>query len=550
MKRAAFPRFTRRATGLAALAASVVLLAADGDGQTRSSVHPYLEFQQVLTADFNNGDVLTYTSVGGGLNANVESRRVTATIAYDYQHRFSWNGDIQDEDVHTGLAAIHVEAVPQVLSFDAAAIATRGHADIRRPVPGLRTVDDPNQAEIYSAYAGPTLNTHAGPVTIGAAYRLGYVYVDDHSLAGGGLPPGAARVDRYKSSTVHNATASIGMAPGVLPFGWTVGAGYVRENMDRFDSKFEGQYVRGDVVVPVGPTLAFTAGAGYEKGKSSQQDILRDSAGLPVVTADGRVLADPTKPRLLTYDESGLIWDAGVIWRPGPRTELQARVGHRYGGTTFTGSLEHRINESYALSAFVYDDVSSFGRLMMTDLTAVPRSFRVPRNGFGGGINGFGGGGGCVFGTKPGSGACFDDALQSIGNFNFRNRGANVFLSGGHGAWSYGIGAGYANRRYFAPPGPDFALHGVTDQSLVLDADLSRRLTRTSGIDFDAYAGWYDSGIRGTDNAFSSGVTGTYYRSLWRERLQATLSAGVYTTHAGDFDSTYGSILFGLTYSF
>jgi hypothetical protein len=545
MKTFTLSRLKRRALGLLAIAASATLLAADGDGQTRTSVHPYLEIQQVLTADFNGGDVLTYTGVGGGLDATIESKRVTATIAYDYQRRIAWNGDSQDDDVHTGLAAVHIDAIPELLAIDAAAIATRTHADSRRPAPGVRTGSGADTAEVYSAYVGPTLNTHAGPVAIGAAYRLGYVYVDDHSLAGG-APAGAARRDRYSSSTVHNATASAGMEPGELPFGWTVGAGWAREDMNRFDSRFETKYVRGDVVLPVGSTLALTAGAGYEKGKSSQQDLLRDSGGVPVVTADGRVLPDPSKPRLLSYDESGLIWDAGVIWRPSPRTELQARVGRRYGGTTYTGSLEHRINESYALSAFVYDNVSSFGRLMQADLVGLPRSFRVPRGGIGG-INGVGG---CAFGTRPGEGACFDDALQSIANFNFRNRGAGIQLSGGRGAWSYGIGAGYANRRYFAPPGSDFVLHGVTDQSFDLNAIVSRRLTRTSGVDFDAYAAWYDSGIRGESGSFSSGVTGTYYRSIYRENLQATLAAGVYTSHGQDYDNTFGSILVGLRYSF
>lgn len=546
MKSFRLTAWRRRTLGFAALAGAMTLLAADGDSQTRTSVHPYLEIQQVLTADFNGGDVLTYTGVGGGVEATIESKRVTATIAYDYQRRISWNDALGDDDTHTGLAAVHIDAVPELLAIDAAAIATRTHADVRRPVPGLRTGDDPNVAEVYSAYAGPTLNTHAGPVAIGAAYRLGYVYVDDHSLAGGGLPPGSPRVDRYKSSTVHNATASVGMEPGELPFGWTVGAGWVHEDMDRFDSRFDAKYVRGDVVVPVGSTLALTAGAGYEKSKASQQDLLRDSSGLPVVGPNGRVQADPTRPRLLTYDESGLIWDAGVIWRPSPRTELQARVGRRYGGTTFTGSLEHRINESYALSAFVYDNVSSFGRLMTADLAGVPRAFKIPRNG----IGGIGGVGGCVFGAQPGTGACFDDALQSLDNFNFRNRGGGILLSGGRGPWSYGIGAGYANRRYFAPPGTDFVLHGVTDQSFDLNATVSRRLTRSSGVDFDAYANWYDSGIAGESGSFSTGVTGTYYRSIWRENLQATLSAGVYSTHAGEFDNTVGSILVGLRYSF
>ena len=529
------------ATGVAIAAAASV------NGAPRTSIQPYLEIQQVLSADFNDGDVLTYTGVGGGVDAHLEGRRVQATISYNYQHRIAWNGSIEDDDSHSGLAAVHVDAVPGLLSLDAGAMATRASSDPRLPVPDFRTIDGPGSAEIYSAYAGPTLNTQVGPLNVGASYRLGYVYVDDNSLAGDDRPPNVPRIDHYSSSTVHNATASVGMAPGVLPFGWTVGGGYVREDMNRLDSKFEGAYARGDIVLPISSTLALTAGGGYETMESSQQDVVRTAAGVPVIGPNGQLIGDPSKPRLLAYDESGFIWDAGVLWRPTPRTELQARIGRRYGGTTFTGSLEHRINSSYALSASVYDNVSSFGRLLVTDLAGVPESFNIHRDPIAGGPIGAGG---CVFGTEPGTGTCFDDALRSIDNFNFRNRGANVLLSGGRGPWNFGVGAGYANRRYFVPPGADLVLEGVTDQSFSLSASASRDLSRDSSFGVGAFAGWYDSGIDGLDNSFNTGVTANYQRRLFLDRLRANVAAGLYTSQAGEFDSTVGSILFGLSYAF
>jgi hypothetical protein len=222
-------------------------------------------------------------------------------------------------------------------------------------------------------------------------------------------------------------------------------------------------------------------------------------------------------------------------------------VGRRYGGTTFTGSLEHRINQSYALSASIYDNVSSFGRLLVADLAGVPQAFDIRRSGFGGGTQGAPG---CVFGNDPSTGVCFDDALQSINNFNFRNRGANVQFSGGRGPWGFGVGAGYNNRRYFAPPGDDFVLRGVTDQAFSLSAHASRKLSRTSGFDLATYANWFDSGIAGSEGSFSTGVTGAYHRSIFHDRLQAHASAGIYSTQSGPYDSTVGSVLFGLRYSF
>ena len=544
MKKAFFQRLVSRGSlAFAGATAGLSLLAgaAAVQGEPRTSIHPYLEVQQVATMDFDRGEMLTYTGIGGGLDAAVATRRVQAMISVNYQHRVGWNDRIEDHDVVSGVAAVHVDAVPGLLAFDAGAMAARTHADIRFPVPTARTVDSAQIAEVYSAYAGPTLSTRAGPVAVNAAYRLGYVKVDDHSLAG--APPGAPRVDRYSSSTVHNASVSVGMAPGELPFGWTVGAGYSREDMNRLDSKFEGKYVRGDVVVPVSPTFAVTGGIGYEWLQGSQRDFLRDPlTGLPVLTPGGNLIPDPSRPRLKTIDQDGEMWDVGFIWRPTRRTELQARGGWRYGGESFTASLSHKINGHSALNAAVYDSVSSFGRLLIADLNGLPTNFKPPSNGLSGA--------GCIFGNDPGTGACFGDAFQSISNFNFRNRGASIRYSASRGVWSMGLGAGYANRKYLAPDSTLFALHGITDQSFSLSGNLGRKLSRTSGIDLDAYASWFDTGLADTDSSFGAGLTGRYYRNIFQDRLQAQISAGLYTTQAGEFDASYGSILVGLRYTF
>ncbi len=535
-----------RALGLAGLAGGVLLTAASVQGSPRVDVAPYLEVQEVLSADLNGGDVLTYTSVGAGIDASIQTRRVQATISYNYQRRIGFGDNLNEDDVHTGLAAARLAVIPNVLNFDAGAMAIRSQADPRSPVSQFRNADEANAVEVYSAYAGPTLSTRVGPLDVGASYRIGYVAVDDHNfdgVTGGSTSP---KIDRFDSSTVQSAAVSVGMKQRGLPVGWTVGAGWEREDAERLDSDFEGKYVRGDVVVPVSANLAVTAGAGYEKFKSSQQDIVRDSNGVPVVTASGDLIADPSKPRLLSYDQSGLIWDAGVIWRPSQRTELQARVGRRYGGTTFTGSFQHQINEHASISASVYDSVDSFGHMLVTDLAGVPRRFNTARKN-----RGMVGIGGCVTGVDPGTGACFDDALRAINNFTFRNRGANLSYSAERGPWSYGFGLGYDQRRYFAPPsGNVFVLNGVTDRSWSLNANAGRRLTSRSGYNLDAYATLFDSGIAGSGTSKSLGLSGSYYRSLFTDHLQANVSAGIYNTQGEDIDSTVASLLFGLRYNF
>ena len=501
--------------------------------RTRSQVQAYLEVAQVLSADLDSGgETLTYTSVSAGVDGRVETRRVTAQASLRYEHNFDWNDNGVDSDVVSGLAAVNAQIIPGALQLDAGALATRTAGDGR--VFGVTNRDD--AVDIYSAYVGPTLSTHAGPLAINASYRLGYVKVDDHR-AGGALN------SDFDDSTAHSATASIGMAPGRLPIGWTVGAGYARENSGgRFRQRFEGMYVRGDVVVPLSPTLAVTAGAGYEDIEASQRDIVRDVNGVPVIGPNGPT-PDPAAPRLLTYDLSGEMYDAGVIWRPSPRTELQARAGRRYGGTTYVGSLNHRFNEHQGIHAEIFDTVETFGHRLNNDLSSLGNNFDANRDPLTGGLSG------CVFGAQGSGGGCFDRSLSAVNGNSFRMRGGSLVFSGERGLWNYGLGASYAHRRYNRPTVTGFAQVASEDDIYSVYGTVGRQLSRTSEINFDAFASWYDSDVA-VDGVSTIGATLSYNRSLLLERLQLMAALGLYHSDDGVDQSTNASALGGLRYTF
>jgi hypothetical protein len=503
--------------------------------RVRTSVTPYLEVNAVIGSELGGGDVFTYTSVAAGVDGRAVTRRVSAQVSYRYERRIELEGDIPDNDAHSGVALVSLQVVPGILNFDAGALATQtGGA-------GLASGFSTGQAatRVYSAYAGPSLSTRVGEVAVNAAYRLGYVHIDD------GFSDFTGGSEDYDSATAHNASASAGMAPGRLPFGWTVGAGYSREDSGELENRFSGYYVRGDVVLPVGPTLALTAGVGYENIESTQLDIQRDSGGLPIVDAFGRLVADRSRPRLSAYDQSGLIYDAGVIWRPSSRTELQARAGRRYGGTTVTGSLQHQFNSAYGMSASVYDSVGTFGNAIINNVSQLPNGFSVERNPLTGALNT------CVFGTDPGSGVCFDQALQTLSSATYRSRGGNLVFSGSRGLWDFGVGLGYANNRYFALQSGDFSsVQPRTDESYSLNGTLGRRLSRTAGIDFNAYASRYDSDRLGFAPVFSTGVTAGYHQSFLLDRMQLHAALGISHFDGGIFDSTSASALLGLRYHF
>jgi hypothetical protein len=511
--------------------------AAAGGRHSRGEIRPYLEVEQVLSADLGNGgNTLTYTSVAAGVDGHIETRRVTAQASLRYERDVDWNGHVAQQDNISGLATVHAEVAPGVLSLDAGGLATRTGGAGR--VFGVTNRDD--TLDVYSVYAGPTLATHAGPLAINGAYRFGYTKVDDHS-------PGNLLGDDFDSSTAHSLTGSVGMGTrnGGLPFGWTIGGGYDRETSnDAFRHRFEGSYARGDVVVPVGPTLAVTAGVGYERIRSSQRDFVRDAGGVPVPDAAGRPQANPTAPRQLTYDMDGVMYDGGIIWRPSPRTELQARAGHRYGGTTYLGTLTHQVGHHAALNVAVYDTVETFGHQLGNDISNLPANFNVSRNPLTGSL------GGCVFG-QAGGGVCLDRSLQAITGDTFRARGVIASLSGERGLWSYGIGAGYNRRHYFRPVLTGVTVLGAThDEDVSVYGNVSRRLSRTSTVAVDAYASWYDNDLANSDAVTSEGATISYSRTFLLDRLQFLAALGLFHSDDGTDSSTNGAASAGLRYTF
>src|SRR3546814_10549349 len=120
-------RLARLVAGLACRAAALIL--APSPASARTDIAPYLEVQQVLSADLNDSDVLTYTAAVAGIDGRVSTRRFKAQISYRYEHRFAWDDDLSDDDIHTGVAQARLEVVPHLLSLDAGPLAARSSSE-------------------------------------------------------------------------------------------------------------------------------------------------------------------------------------------------------------------------------------------------------------------------------------------------------------------------------------------------------------------------------------------------------------------------------------
>jgi len=528
--------------GAAVLPLAGLVAPAAGARERRADVAPYIEIQQVLVADLNDGsDVLTYTSVAAGIDSSIQTRGAEAQVNLRYERRFFYQDNLGDDDVITGLARGGIQIVPNVLSLEAGGIATRSRVDLRGEAPSNTVGNIDNVTQVYSVYAGPNLSTTVGALAVNANYRVGYTKVENEST--GPLPPGQLPIDVFDDSVSHSASASVGMQPGDLPFGWSVGGGWEREDAGQLDQRYEGKYVRADVTVPVAPSLALVGGVGYEDIEISERDALRDANGVPVIGDDGRLVTDETSPRLLSYDQDGIIWDVGVLWRPSRRTSLEARVGQRYGSETYYGSFAYQPNPNTALNISVYDTVSGFGNLLNDNLANLGTSFSSTRNPLSGELNG------CAFGQA--SSLCFNDVLQSAASSSFRARGVNGQYTYSTGGWNSGLGVGYARRRYFASQlGAVAAVDGLVDENYYANLSIGRQLDTYSSFDTNVYANLLDSGFANAPNVLGLGANAAYYRQLL-PGLQGTAAVGLDSFQQDGFDSEItASALLGLRYDF
>jgi hypothetical protein len=508
----------------------------------RVTVTPYIEAQQVLVADLRDGgEVLTYTTVAAGIDASIQTRRAEGQINARYERLIAYDDGVASQDNISGLARGLVRVAPG-LSLEAGGIATRSKIDGRGASPTNLVGNPDNVTQIYSVYAGPTLTTQVAGVDLSAAYRAGYTKVESRDA--GALPTGQDPIGIFDDSISHIATASVGQQPGrALPIGWSVGAGYQREDAGELDNRLEGKYVRGDVTVPISGGLAVVGGIGYENIKISERDALRNGAGAPITDANGRFVTDPASPRLTAYQEDGLIWDAGVMWRPSSRTSVSGYYGQRYGSDTFGANLSYQPNNRWAVNLSVYDQVTGFGSLLNNNLANLPTNFRAARNPLSGDISS------CAF--SQAGGFCFNDALQTASSASFRSRGGSAAFSSQVAGWDTGIAIGYDRRKFLVSAlGARADLAGLVDQNYYVLAYLGTNIDNKSRFDASFYGNYFDPGFIGADNVLGLGANAAVYRQIIRG-LSASAAIGIDSSRQENFDSQLtGSALLGLRYSF
>lgn len=519
-----------------------------GKAASRPGVHvsPYIEAAQIVTADISPGnEVLTYTRLAAGVDAEVAGRNNAASVSLRYERYIGWSKDASDGDTISGIARGYTTIAPG-LQIEGGAMAARSKVggDGALNFGGLGIGGD--SARVYSVYAGPTLTKMVGDVRLDAGYHFGYTRVEEPDSDDGVVTPGFVPVDVFDESTVHNATIHAGIRPGVVaPVGIGAGAGYYREEVSNLDQRLEDFNARLDFTLPVSLDLALLAGVGYEKVEISARDALRDGNGIPLVGSDGRFVTDDSSPRQIAYETDGLIWDVGVLWRPSRRTSLEAHVGKRYGSTTYYGSFAYAPNTRSSLNVSVYDNVAGFGGQVNRAIIGLPVQFDATRDPLTGDLIG------CVASQQQGN-TCVVDVLGSVRSSVFRARGVMASYNLTLGRISAGLGAGYDRRKFFGARGTILeASSGVIDRNLWVTAFASSKVGDRGSLAGNVYANWFESGGALGGKSSALGATLAYGHTL-TDHLAATAALGLDgIMHEESIDDLWtASALVGVKYRF
>jgi len=530
-----------------AIGAASIVLAAPAAAQERGNeergsrfVQPYIEVNQVLTAELTPGDeVLTFTQIAAGVDANSQGRNASGSVSLRYERNIGY-GDAIDNDTLSGIARGSLAIVPQAVTFDAGALASRTRIDGGGGVSNNPLVAQDAESQIYSVFAGPTIATRAGALDLTASARVGYNRIEANDAANNqdGDP-----IDVFDESVTYAGQVRAGTRAGNgLPIGIGIGAGAFQEDVDNLDQRIRDLNVRGDVTIPLSDSFAVIGGLGYEDVEVSSRDAVRDADGDPVIGDDGRFVTDTAQPRQIAFEVDGLIWDVGVQWRPSRRTSLSATVGRRYGSTTYYGNFSYTPDSRSAVSVNVYDGLTSFGGALNNSLAGVSTDFTAGRNALTGDFTGL---------VTGGEGATGLGLLGSIRSSAFRGRGGNISYQRQIGRMTAAIAGGYDRRTFIGAENTVLGeLDGQRDESYFVNGTLTSPIGQSGTFLTNAYVNWFNSDFNNSDLT-AYGASAAYNRALTsRLSARAAVSVDYFDSEFTADDFAAASALVGLRYDF
>lgn len=283
--------------------AGVVGPAAPGAGQPKV-LQPYIRMRETLTSNANLGSGSSarsdwITELGAGLRINFRAPRLTAfgdigLAQYIYAGRTQKNATTP----RVTLQSVW-EAVDRTLFLDTAINSYRTFDSAFSFQPTDRALGGDNAITLSTLRVSPYLTGQLG--------RARYLLRDDNTwVKSSGTNNALALRDSYQNLL----TGQVAVSP--TPFGWDL---TYNHSETKYDSQpaLSSDITRGRAIYQANNELQVYLTAGHESNQFYLQTV------------------------------SGAVYGGGTVWRPGPRTTLNANYEHRYFGPSHRLSFAHRM---------------------------------------------------------------------------------------------------------------------------------------------------------------------------------------------------------------
>jgi len=320
----------------------------------------------------NEESALILTVTPGFTLQSQGSRRVEATMSY-YLTGVTRFGGNDDNDLNHNLNAIgYAELVEDFLFIDASARVSQELISLLGS-PADATINSSNRATVGSYSISPYIQKRFGTFADAEArYTLSGDFVGDNAA----------------SDLVSNAfRASLNSGSRFANLNWGLDYSY-RDVVDRDSTSTQGTtylWVCGSSLIQTASPIAPEPGctlvdvqAGLGPGLGGDTSYVYERVNLSLgyeLTRKFRLIGN-VGHEWITYDNDAAaandrdepLWNAGFAWSPSRRTTLEATLGQRFFGDTYSLSASYRAREA-AFTASYLEDVNDISQVTLTEGT-------------------------------------------------------------------------------------------------------------------------------------------------------------------------------------
>jgi uncharacterized protein (PEP-CTERM system associated) len=405
------------------------------------------------------------------------STAVDYSVSLQYAHR-----DTEVDLVHTLNGTNTMELIDSFLFVDSSAGVDQRVIDNSAGVPARNNQSGSNLSTVQRYTISPyVLHQFGSFATSESRLRAGYVTSDSSEL---------------DSETEFEASQRLSSGRDFTSFTWTLSAELEKTAGD--DEDRETQTYRLDTSTFISRQVTLLGGIGYERIKDAS----------------------------LNEEPKGIIWNAGLRLKPGPRLTMEATYGERFEQQNIGADVNYQITSRTTFNASYSQDLTTQQQLLLNDLSFI-------------GVDDEGN----LIDTRTGLPIGSID-LFSLSDDTFRRDIFSARLATNRGRDRYSATASYEVRE----SGSDDEAEKVKSLGATWSHDLTRSMSLSTSLNYDNidFSG-EDEGRE--DNLYS-------FRASLNEQIAPDVDATAtyifrhLDSNQSDEDATENAILFTLTKSF